>query len=94
MPLLRCENLHLSFGSEPLLDGVDFQIMKGERICLVGRNGAGKSTLLKLIAGEIVADEGNLWLRDGVKVALLDQKLPQASEDTVYEVVAEGLAVD
>jgi ATP-binding cassette subfamily F protein uup len=92
MPLLRCENLHLSFGSEPLLDGVDFQIRKGERICLVGRNGAGKSTLLKLIAGEIVADEGNLWLRDGVKVALLDQKLPQASEDTVYEVVAEGLA--
>ena len=47
MPLMRMQNLHLSFGEVPLLDDINFSIEKGERIALVGRNGAGKSTILK-----------------------------------------------
>lgn len=92
MPLLRCENIVLAFGAEPILDGINLQIRKGDRLCLVGRNGSGKSTLLKLIAGDIQPDDGNLWLRDGLKVASLDQSLPAATDLSVYETVAGGLA--
>ena len=48
MPLLRLNDISLSFGGPPLLDGVALQIEAGERIGLVGRNGSGKSTLMKL----------------------------------------------
>lgn len=92
MPLLRCENIVLAFGAEPLLDGINMQIRKGDRLCLVGRNGSGKSTLLKLIAGEIQPDDGKVWLRPGLKVASLDQSLPATTDLSVYEAVADGLA--
>jgi ATP-binding cassette subfamily F protein uup len=92
MPLLRCENIKLAFGADPLLDGIDLQIRKGDRLCLVGRNGSGKSTLLRIIAGELQPDDGKLWLRDGLKVACLDQILPSTPDLSVYEAVAEGMA--
>jgi len=82
----------LAFGAEPLLDGVNLSIRNGDRVCLVGRNGSGKSTLLKLIAGEIQPDDGKLWLRDGLKVASLDQNLPSTPDLSVYEAVAEAMA--
>ena len=50
-PLLLLKDIHLSFGSTPLLDGAELSISPGERLCLVGRNGSGKSTLLKIAAG-------------------------------------------
>jgi ATP-binding cassette subfamily F protein uup len=92
MPLLRCEKIRLAFGAEPLLDGIDLQIRKGDRLCLVGRNGSGKSTLLRIISGELQPDDGNLWRRDGLKVATLDQNLPSTPNLSVYEAVAEGMA--
>ncbi len=92
MPLVRCENIMLAFGAAPVLDGVDLQIKKGDRLCLVGRNGTGKTTLLKIIAGELLPDDGRLWMKDGLKVAVLDQNLPSASELTVFEAVAEAFA--
>ena len=57
MPILTLRNVHLSYGV-PLLDGVDLTVERGERVCVLGRNGAGKSTLLRVIAGEVVPDDG------------------------------------
>ena len=51
MPLGRLDKLSLNFGTHILLDQVDFQITRLQRIGLLGRNGAGKTTLMKLIAG-------------------------------------------
>lgn len=51
MPLLRFDNVSLAYGHMPLLAHVDFQIERGERVCLVGRNGTGKSTMLRAITG-------------------------------------------
>ena len=61
MALVSLLDVSLSFGGAPLLDRVNLQLERGERVCLVGRNGAGKSTLMKVIAGELVPDEGQIF---------------------------------
>jgi len=65
---------------------------KGDRIGLLGRNGAGKTTLLKVIIGEVIPESGERWLRTGVRISYLDQDLPHADDQDVYDVVAHGLA--
>ena len=63
MPLLKLSKACLNFGTHVLLDNIDFQIKKGERIGLLGRNGAGKTTLMKVIAGLVQLESGERWLR-------------------------------
>jgi len=92
MPLLRLDNASLQYGDLALLDGVDFSIARGTRLGLLGRNGAGKTSLLKVLAGEIGLDAGERWLRPGTRIAWLQQELPDADEQTVFDVVASGLA--
>jgi ATP-binding cassette subfamily F protein uup len=92
MPLLRLDTASLHYGTQVLLDEVDLSISKGDRLGLLGRNGAGKTTLLKILAGELLPDSGERWLRPGVKLARLVQELPDADELSVYDVVAAGLA--
>jgi ATP-binding cassette subfamily F protein uup len=92
MPLLRLDNASLHYGNLALLDGVDFSIARGDKIGLLGRNGAGKTTLLKVLAGEVVPESGERWRRPGTVIAWLQQTLPEADEQTVYDVVASGLA--
>jgi len=79
------------FDETPLLENVTFQIEKGERVCLVGRNGVGKSSLLKLLGGEILSDSGDIWRRQGVSVAALEQDVPVGFDGTIFDVVAGGL---
>lgn len=90
--LLQLEEVCLSYGLDPLLDHVKLQIQAGERICLIGRNGEGKSSLLKIIAGDIQPDSGNVWRKPQLRIARLEQELPQTSQLTVYDFVATGLA--
>jgi ATP-binding cassette subfamily F protein uup len=91
MPLLKLTDVSLHFGTRMLLDHVDLSLRKGDRIGLLGRNGEGKTTLLKLIADAIHCDGGERWQRPGVRIAWLPQELPEADEQSVYDVVASGL---
>ncbi|MGI9274373.1 MAG: ATP-binding cassette ATPase Uup [Endozoicomonas sp.] len=91
MPLLRFDNTSLAYGDMPLLDNADFQIRKGERVCLLGRNGAGKSTMMKLVSGQIDSDDGSIWKKPGLKIGILNQDLPEQDDKKVYDVVASGL---
>ncbi|WP_028769511.1 ATP-binding cassette domain-containing protein [Silanimonas lenta] len=91
MPLLTLNRVDYGVGGPRLLEGVDLAIEAGERIALIGRNGAGKSTLLKLIAGEIVPDDGERRLAAGVQVARLEQEVPSGLGGSIYDVVADGL---
>jgi ATP-binding cassette subfamily F protein uup len=91
MPLITLRNLHLSFGDAPLLDSVDLNIEKAERIALLGRNGTGKSTLMKVIMGTQVADDGERVVSSGVSIARLIQEVPQGVSGSVYDLVADGI---
>src|SRR4051794_34430375 len=91
MALLSLRDVSLAFGGPRLLDGVDLQIERGERVCLLGRNGEGKSTLLRLIRGEIAADEGEVIRPQGLRIARLAQEVPDGGHGTVAGLVAEGL---
>ncbi len=90
--LITLENIYLSFGAEPLLDHIKLQIAAEERVCLIGRNGAGKSSLLKIIDGSILPDSGEIRRKPELRMARLEQELPQHAIGTVYEFVAQGLA--
>jgi branched-chain amino acid transport system ATP-binding protein len=56
---LVIENLHASYGKIKALHGLDFNIAKGEIVCIIGANGAGKSTTLRAISRLIMADKGS-----------------------------------
>ncbi len=75
MSLLRLRDIHLAFGGPELLSGANLNLEKGERVCLVGRNGTGKSTLLKIVSGQIRADEGQIEMTPGTKIAWLEQEI-------------------
>src|SRR5580692_8808234 len=90
MPTVRLDKVSLSFGLKPLLDHVDLQIRRGERVCLLGRNGEGKSSLLQLITRQIVPDSGEVWVRPGARVASLAQEVSPASDVSVRDVVMSG----
>ncbi len=91
MTLLSLKDIHLSFGGEPLLEGVNLELDAGERVCLVGRNGCGKSTLMRVIAGRQAPDRGEVWRSAHLKCGWLEQELPAGVPGTVYEVVAGGV---
>jgi ATP-binding cassette subfamily F protein uup len=91
MPLLRLNRVSLAFGHRPLLDNVELEVFSGERVCLLGRNGEGKSSLLRLIGGETVADDGEVWLRPGMRIASLAQEIDLETAGIVFDVVAGGV---
>lgn len=90
--LLTLDHVSLAFGLDALLDDAKLHVSTGERVCLIGRNGAGKSSLLKIIDGTLLPDQGTVWRKAHLRVARLQQELPQSSNKSVYEFVAEGLS--
>ena len=92
MSLLRLDRVSLIYGPRPLLDRVQLDIHRGERVCLVGRNGEGKSSLMRILNGELVPDDGEVWRRPGVRIAHLAQEVGVDSGESVFDVVAGGLA--
>ena len=72
-PILKLDDIALSFGGAPLLDGVQLQVEPGDRICLVGRNGSGKSTLLKIAAGQVEPQSGEIFRHPSATIRYLPQ---------------------
>ena len=91
-PLLLLQNIGLTFGSTPLLDGASLSIGPSERLCLVGRNGSGKSTLLKIADGQIDPDTGTRFVQPGVTIRYLPQSPDLTGFVTTAAFVAAGLA--
>ncbi len=73
-PLLSLQDIHLSFGTTPLLAGAALSVAPGDRVCLVGRNGSGKSTLLKIAGAEARADSGRRFAQPGATIRYLPQE--------------------
>jgi ATP-binding cassette subfamily F protein uup len=91
-PLLALQNIRLTLGGKPLLEGAELSVGPGERLCLVGRNGSGKSTLLKIAAGEIEADSGERFFQPDATVRYLAQEPDLSGFSTVAAYCEAGLA--
>ncbi len=84
MILLQTSKLTKLYSGTPILENVQFEVKKGERIAVVGRNGAGKSTLLKMIADEIDFDSGEIHKPQSVVLGYFAQSTHINSNDTIY----------
>ncbi len=92
MAVLQLRNTTLRYGGAPLLDGVDFQIDPGERVCLIGRNGAGKTSLMRILTGEESPSDGELIRPPGTVITRLEQEVPAHLTGTVWEVIHSGVS--
>ncbi len=82
-------------GDEPLLNGLELVIERGEKVALLGPNGAGKSTIMRLAAGELVEQGGNVRLGNNVAPAYQDQQLARLDPDkTVLEEAMSATGFD
>lgn len=83
--LLQVSGIIKRFGVDPILDGVNLQILERERIGLVGVNGAGKSTLLKIVAGEMSYDGGQIFKSKETTLGYLAQNSGLQSDRSIWE---------
>ncbi len=90
-PLLQLSQISLTFGGNPVFDGLDMVIQPGDRVALVGRNGSGKSTLMKVMAGLVEADHGARSLSPGVRVGYMEQDPDFAGFATLGAFAAQNL---
>ncbi len=81
------KGVHKRYGSRTIYDGIDFQIRRRERWCVLGVNGAGKSTLLKLVTGSTEPDSGTASIGASVKMGYFAQHAMDLldGERTVFE---------
>lgn len=73
IPLLNMEKVSAGYGDTQILASIKFNLVPGSRIGLLGRNGAGKSTLIKLLAGELLPQQGDINLAKGIKLGYFAQ---------------------
>lgn len=95
MALIDCKNVSLGYDSHTVAKNLNFEVNKGDYLCIVGENGSGKSTLVKSLLGLIETESGHLHMGDGLKKREIGY-LPQqsaAQKDfpaSVFEVVLSG----
>jgi len=87
MNFLSVKELSKSYGDQPLFSNISFGLERGDKMALIAKNGTGKSTLLKIIAGKESPDEGEVVIRNGLKVGYLPQEPGFDDEMTVSEIV-------
>jgi ATP-binding cassette subfamily F protein uup len=92
MAILSCHDLRMAFGGPPVLDGATLHVERRDRIGLVGRNGEGKSTFLRILAGDLVPDDGRVVSPPGTRVGILQQEVPEGIAGTVRGFIAAGLS--
>lgn len=90
-PILKLDDIFLTFGGTPLLAGANFQVEPGDKICLVGRNGSGKSTLMKIAAGLAEAQSGEVFRHPSATIRYLHQAPDFDGYDTVQAYAEAGL---
>lgn len=90
-PILKLDDIFLSFGGTPLLNGASLQVEPGDKICLVGRNGSGKSTLMKIAAGIAEAQSGEVFRHPSSTIRYLHQAPDFDGYDTVSAYAEAGL---
>ncbi|MEX1222587.1 MAG: ABC transporter ATP-binding protein [Idiomarina sp.] len=85
------EQIQLRFAEQVIIDGLDFTLLRGDKVALVGPNGCGKSTLIRVILGQQPADAGVIKLGANLEVAYFDQHRAKLDPSlSVAENVGDG----
>lgn len=85
------ERVSLSFGEKVIVKDLDFKLLRGDRLGLVGHNGVGKSTLISLILGKRQPESGTVKLGTNLQIAYFDQLRAQLDpQKTVAETISPG----
>jgi ABC transport system ATP-binding/permease protein len=88
--ILECHKLFKSFGDKSILDGFDYNFLRGERIGIIGKNGTGKSTFLNILTGKESVDGGKIVVGDTIKFGYYTQDgIPSKSGQKVIDVIRE-----
>lgn len=90
MTYLSTENLGKKYGLKLLFEGLTFGISKGDKTALIAQNGTGKSTLLKILAGKENPDIGEVMVRNGLRISLLEQEPELNDAQTINEFITHG----
>ena len=90
-PLLQLNDISLTFGGDPVFEGLSLVVQPGDRVALVGRNGSGKSTLMKVMAGLVEADSGDVIAGPGVSVGYMEQDPDLSGYETLGEFASATL---
>lgn len=72
--ILTAKNISVTLGGKKLIDGLDLQVKRGERLVIAGPNGAGKSTLLRVLDGRLRPQAGTVRLGTGAKPSVFEQQ--------------------
>lgn len=91
IPLLQLNDISLTFGGDPVFDGLSLIVQPGDRVALVGRNGSGKSTLMKVMGGLVEADKGDVIAGPGVTVGYMEQDPDLSGYATLGDFAAAAL---
>ena len=88
--ILECHKLFKSFGDKSILDGFDYNFLRGERIGIIGKNGTGKSTFLNILTGKESLDGGKIVVGDTIKFGYYTQAgIPSKPGQKVIDVIRE-----
>ncbi len=89
--VFESKGLGKNYGGQPLVQGLDLTIMRGDKVALVGPNGIGKSTLIKLLLQQVEPSSGSVKMGANLEIAYFDQHREQLDLDKpVIDVVADG----
>ena len=83
MLIITGKDISKAYGTDIIFEDVCFGVEKGDRVGIVGANGTGKSTLLGIIAGDIEATSGNLYIRNDFNIGYLRQQNQFGGSGTV-----------
>jgi ATP-binding cassette subfamily F protein 3 len=88
MSIVRLQGVHIDFGGQTVLDELEWNIQRGEKVGLVGPNGSGKTTLFKLILSELQPQIGTVTRTRGLQVAYLPQEPTLDSGRSLFDEVS------
>ncbi|MDF2965948.1 MAG: transporter ATP-binding protein uup [Rickettsiaceae bacterium] len=93
-PIYYIKQGKLSFAEKVLFEDLEILLYPNDRVCLIGRNGCGKSSLLKVIKGEYILDEGEIYINPQAKIGYLSQKTNFDVKQTVYDYILSTFGLE